>query len=122
VRLDPNNVRAHTNRANALRALGRVAEAREAYQAAIRLAPDDVDALNGLGVLAVQSGAPDEAVELFRRVLARDPALADVRLNLAVAEWKRGQAAAARQELSRLLDGPAPPEVARRARELLARL
>ena len=41
----------------------------------IRLAPDDADALNGLGVLAVQSGAPDEAAQLFRRVLERDPDL-----------------------------------------------
>lgn len=119
VRLDPNNVRAHTNRANALRALGRAAEARDAYAAALRLAPEDADALNGLGVLAVQAGAPDEAVPLFRRVLARDPAYAEARLNLAVAEMKRGQPAAAREELARLLAGPAPPEIARRAREML---
>ena len=122
VRLDPNNVRAHTNRANALRALGRVAEARDAYTAALRLAPDDADALNGLGVLAVQSDAPDEAVRLFRRVLAREPAYAEARLNLAVAEARAGRPAEARAQLEQILRAPGADGVKERARRFLAEL
>jgi Tfp pilus assembly protein PilF len=119
VRLDPNNVRARTNRANALRALGRAPEAREAYIAALGLAPDDADALNGLGVLAVQGGAPDEAAQLFRRVLARDPAYAEARLNLAVAEARAGRPGAARAELEQILRAPGAPDVKERARHFL---
>ena len=64
--------RACTNRANVLRAMGRAADARGVRSRGART--DDADALNGLGVLAVQAGRADEAVPLFRRALALDPA------------------------------------------------
>jgi choline-sulfatase len=122
VRLDPNNALGHCNRGNALRAMGRLPEAKDAYEAALRVSPQSVDALNGLGTLAVLGGAPDEAVALFRRVLEQQPDLAEARLNLAVAELKRGQTAAARAAIKELLRRSPSGDVASRARQLLGQI
>jgi arylsulfatase A-like enzyme/Flp pilus assembly protein TadD len=120
IRLDPNSARAWNNRANALYALGRRPEATEAYKEAARLAPRDPDPMNGLGVLAVESGDLQGAATLFAQVLERDPSHAEAALNLAYVEARRGNPAAARARLQRLLQARVPRDVSRRARALLA--
>jgi protein O-GlcNAc transferase len=122
VRLDPNNALGHANRGNALRSLGRLPEAKDAYEAALAVSPRSVDALNGLGTLAVLGGAPDEAVRLFRRALEQQPDLAEARLNLAVAELKRGRAGEARAEIAELLRRSPTGDAAARARQLLRQI
>jgi choline-sulfatase len=121
-RLDPNNAKAWNNRANVLRALGRGSEAEDAYRKAAERAPRDPDPLNGLGVLAVQSGRLDEAVVHFEKALALDPAFGEARLNLAVARMTKGDAAAARGELERLLGASPDPDTRRKAQELMGAL
>jgi len=83
------------------------------------VAPRAVDALNGLGTLAVEAGRLDEAAESFRRVLQLRPDYGDAELNLAVVEASQGQADGARARLRRLLAGGPPTDLAARARRLL---
>ena len=117
--LDPNNAAAWTNRANALRAMGQPRDAAEAYRAAGRLAPRDPGPRNGLGVLAVESGELDRAVALFEEALAIDPRYHEARLNLAVAQVRRGDPAAARAALQALLRGQPDRETAAKAAAFL---
>jgi thioredoxin-like negative regulator of GroEL len=75
--------------------------------------------------MAVQARAHDEAIALFRRVLDQDPAYAEARLNLAVAELQAGRVDAARDEVRTILRAPASsmsPEVRDRASRLLSDL
>jgi Tfp pilus assembly protein PilF len=50
-------------------------------------------------VLSIESGDLDRAVALFEEALAMDPRYHEARLNLAVAEVRRGHPAAARAAL-----------------------
>ena len=53
-------------------AAGRGAEARSAFEAALRLDPDNLLALNDLGLLALRAGEASRAEGYFRDVLRRD--------------------------------------------------
>jgi arylsulfatase A-like enzyme/Flp pilus assembly protein TadD len=117
--LDPNNAAAWTNRANALRAMGRRREAAEAYGTATRLAPRDPGPRNGLGVLSIEEGDVDRAVALFQEALAVDPRYHEARLNLAVAEVRRGHPAEARAALHLLLQSQPDRETAAKATAFL---
>jgi Flp pilus assembly protein TadD len=117
--LDPNNAAAWTNRASALRAIGQPRDAAEAYRIAARLAPGDPGPRNGLGVLLVESGNLDRAIALFEEALAIDPRYHEARLNLAVAEVRRGHPAAARAALQALLQGHPDRETAAKAAAFL---
>ena len=117
--LDANNADAWTNRANALRALGRGGEAAAAYETAARLAPRDPGPRNGLGVLSIDAGDLDRAAALFTEALAIDPRYHEARLNLAVAQVRRGNPAAARATLHALLQDRPDPEMAAKAAAFL---
>jgi choline-sulfatase len=122
VEVDPNNPRAWNNLGNAQRALRRPDDAAVAYRRAAELAPGDPDPINGLGVLAVQAGDMEQAAALFAQALEREPRYAEAGLNLAFVEARRGDPGAARRRLQRLLGESPPPDVAARARRLLADL
>ena len=71
LQIDPANVAAHSNRGNALLALGRLAEAIASYDKAIALKPDFVEAhynrgnaLRDLGRLAEAAASYDQAIAL----------------------------------------------------------
>ena len=83
--------------------MGRREEAAAAYQTAARLAPRDPGPVNGLGVLSVEAGDFDRAATLFRQALEIDADYHEARLNLAVAEVRRGNPGAARSALTELL-------------------
>src|SRR4029079_13410762 len=117
--LDPNSASAWTNRANALRAVGRPAEAAQAYETARDLAPRDPGPRNGLGLMALEKGDIDRAVALFDEALAIDPRYHEARLNLAVAEVRRGNPAAARAALQALLQGSPDRETSAKATAFL---
>ena len=61
---------------------GRLAEAQALYQSILANQPQNPDALHMLGVLAFQSGGPNDALELIRRAIRIDPARADFHSNL----------------------------------------
>jgi Flp pilus assembly protein TadD len=117
--LDANNAGAWTNRANALRAVGRGGDAAKAYETAARLAPRDPGPRNGLGVLSIDAGDLDRAAALFEEALAIDPRYHEARLNLAVAEVRRGNPAAARAALHALLQARPDPATAAKAAAFL---
>ncbi|MFO1360875.1 MAG: tetratricopeptide repeat protein [Burkholderiales bacterium] len=82
---DPANGLFQLNLGNALRALGRVDDARARYARATELAPERFAAWFNLAQLQVDRGAHGAAAAAFRRALALDPASGAARLGLAAA-------------------------------------
>lgn len=64
---------------------GRLAEAETLYRGILAQHPNDLNALNLLGVLARQTARPTEAAELLQRAAANPQAAADVHYNLGTA-------------------------------------
>jgi tetratricopeptide (TPR) repeat protein len=96
------------------------AERNEAKDAPTLTAADEAPRLLRRGVDHYREGRYAEAVEAFRQSHALSPS-AKVRVNLALALWKKGDAVAAAQELDRTLAGrDVAPAVVERARSLLA--
>jgi protein O-GlcNAc transferase len=84
---------------------GNLAEAEKACRQVLSQQPKNADALHMLGVIALQVGKPDLAVELLRQAIAIHPAVADFHVNLANALRARGllsEAIAADREAIRL--------------------
>jgi len=84
------------NLAVALAAAGDEPAAIEAYRTALKLAPDDADALNNLAFLLLKHGEPREAEGLLRRAIELRPGFAQAQFNLAGAyellgEWPRAR-------------------------------
>jgi predicted O-linked N-acetylglucosamine transferase (SPINDLY family) len=75
----------------ALHHAGRLNEARACYQKALRWQPQNPDALHLLGLIALQSGQPDRAVELIGKALGADPGNAAARYNLGCAQSTLGR-------------------------------
>ena len=68
----------------ALADLGETAEARQCYEAALKLRPDFPEALNNLGILLEDQGAHDQAEAHYRAALKLQPRSADTLNNLGV--------------------------------------
>ena len=75
----------------ALHQRGQLAEAERLYRQVLTRRPDHLDALNLLGVLALQSERNQEAIDLLRRALARNDRVADFHNNIAEAYRRTGQ-------------------------------
>jgi tetratricopeptide (TPR) repeat protein len=86
------------NRAYALRALGRPAEAVAEYERAFVLNPRRLDAPNSLAVLAAERGDWEQAVQRYRQALAIDPGFVDLRRSLGEALLALGRRDEARRE------------------------
>ena len=69
-------------RAQWFHASGRLAEAEALYREVLRVHPDEVEAMEGLGVVSLHLGRPDEARALFARGLAIVPNSACLHANL----------------------------------------
>jgi Flp pilus assembly protein TadD len=79
--------------------------------------PTDVRAVLNLGICMANQGRLSESVRLWKSAVERDPSQEAARFNLAVAQYRTGDAAGARTTLNDALKfNPA----SRRARELLA--
>ncbi len=72
--MKPDSPETHNNLATALDAQGRVAEAIQHYEEALRLRPSDAKAHKNLGVTLYQQGRFDEAAAHFEVALRIDPA------------------------------------------------
>ena len=81
-RLQPTLATAHAGRADALVALGRLAEAREACEAALRLAPGLALAHGVKGLILHQQQRHEEAIAAYRHALQLNPALATIHTRL----------------------------------------
>ena len=104
-------------------ARGDAAAAREAFEAALALDPDQPEARFNLANLILEAGDLELAVAEFRRVLQSAPDFADAHYNLAVALERLGGRAQARAHLEHYLAlEPTTSSWAEQARALIARL
>jgi len=98
--------------AKALHRAGDLAGAERAYDALLRVAPDDAEALQFLGVLRLQQGRRAEAVALLERALAIAPANLACLNNLGNALHAAGRHAdAAARYRAALESSPGNPEI-----------
>jgi tetratricopeptide (TPR) repeat protein len=95
------------NLAYALRAKGRIEEAKAEYRRALALNPRRLDPHNALAALAAQEGSWVEAAEHYRGLVALAPDFAEARRNLGQAYLALGKKEAARREW-RIAVGLAP--------------
>ena len=70
---------------------GRLPQAEQLYRQILQQQPQQVDALNLLGVIACQKGRLDDGIALYREALALRPGYVSARENLSVALWKQGK-------------------------------
>jgi tetratricopeptide (TPR) repeat protein len=103
-------------RADAQYRLGRLlngtddAGAAAAFAAALRLRPDYAEAASDLGALRQREGRLADAIGLYRRALAANPALVEAAVNLSGALLAEGDTGAAKEAAAALL--PARPDYA----------
>lgn len=74
---------AHTNLGNLYQISGRISEAREQYEEALRIKPDYDMAHNNLAVTLIAAGQPDEAIRELELALRIKPDLVEAEDNLA---------------------------------------
>jgi tetratricopeptide (TPR) repeat protein/SAM-dependent methyltransferase len=79
----------------ALHQRGQLGDAERLYRQVLARDRNDLDALNLLGVLALQTGRNEEAITLITRALARNDRVADFHNNIAEAYRRSGQLDAA---------------------------
>lgn len=103
IRVAPHWVEAHINLGVALYQMGCAADAKSAFEAAVRLDPDNGISRYNLGCVLEEQGQIEQAIEHLRRAAALMPAHPDVHFNLALAYDKRGERALAREEWSAYL-------------------
>jgi tetratricopeptide (TPR) repeat protein len=103
-----------TGVALALEQQGKNVEAEAAWRAVLKTHPASAEAYGHLGLLEAREQNYKEAVPLYRKALALDPAMPGLRLNLGLALFKSEQLKEAIQEFT-LLKAKAPdsPEVQR---------
>lgn len=94
----PNWVEAHINLGVALYQMGCVADAKAAFEAAVRLDPENGISRYNLGCVLEEQGQIEQAVHHLRRAASLMPSHPDVHFNLALAYDKQGQYDLARDE------------------------
>lgn len=95
--------RGHFNRGVEFQRRGDLDQARLAYEEALKLSPNRVDALSNLGLVLLHLGVYESAVARLSQALAMQPDLHMVRLFLGFAHFRAGQFAAAERQLGRVV-------------------
>ena len=98
VSIAPDWVEAYINLGVALHQLGRIEEARAAFDAAVRHDPYNGISRYDLGCVLEELGDTDRAIEQLQIAARLMPGHADARFNLALAYEKRGEPRRARQQ------------------------
>ena len=91
---------------------GDVEEARAIFEAVLREYPDDPNALNGLGYIALMNAELDEAERMLRRAVQINPAAGESRLHLATTLERAGFLSDARNQAWMATADPGVREVA----------
>lgn len=91
----PTSARAHSNLGHALQEAGRLDEARQQHEIALRLRPRYAEAHMNIGAILGRLGDREGAIEHSRRALEIDPQNANANFNLGVALTQKGQIAEA---------------------------
>lgn len=89
--LKPDEHLIHFNLGNALRAMGHLAQAGEAFSTALRLRPDHLEALKNLGNTFKEQNRMAEAIACYDRLLAIEPGHTYTCYNKAIALLTQGQ-------------------------------
>ena len=99
----------------ALEQQGDIADAETAWRAVLKIHPADGEAFAHLGFLEARQEHYTEAVPLYRKALALNPAMPGLRLNLGLSLFKSGALKEAIQAFTPLLYGQSPssPEAQR---------
>jgi protein O-GlcNAc transferase len=121
-RSHPNNTQVLVNVGTVHLAAGDLVHARQAFEAALDLAPDVARAHNSLGVIAAREGHLPEAIERWKRAVALNPADYQTLYNLGSELWQAGRRDEARPYLEGYLRAAPPALEARdiaRVRQLL---
>jgi Flp pilus assembly protein TadD len=122
--VDPTNAAAKANLGTAYLVKRDYPKAEAALRAALSLDPDVSRAHNALGVIAVETGRPDEAIEHWKRAVELNPREWDTVFNLARLLRQRGRAAEAEPYVQQFVRGAPPAQYAddiRRLRESASR-
>jgi tetratricopeptide (TPR) repeat protein len=98
--IEPQNKWAHYNLGLIEQNNGQAAAAEADYRAVLAADPNFIGALYNLAILRT-AGAPDEAVDLYRRALAVAPNMGSAHLNLGFLLISQGQAAQGKAELDK---------------------
>jgi arylsulfatase A-like enzyme/Tfp pilus assembly protein PilF len=111
--LDPSNPMALVNIATVHLAARDYPRARDSLAAALALNPRLARAHNALGVIAAETGRPEEAIQRWRAAVALEPKAYDTVYNLGLMLRKAGRFAEARPYLERfVLEAPPVPYAA----------
>jgi tetratricopeptide (TPR) repeat protein len=101
-------------RALTLEREGKAAEAAEAWRAVVKAAPRNGQAYGHLGLLEARQQRYPEAIVAYRKALALDPGMPQLRLNLGLALFKTGEFKAAAEVFeAELRAHPKGPETVR---------
>jgi choline-sulfatase len=116
LRLHPNLVEGHVARGLALGALRREEDAARAFKEALRLEPDDADALFYLGMVELRAGRAEAAVPLLSRLVQQAPDYPHARASLDLAHDRLAPAPAGsvRLRLLRVSDRAQAEKIAAR--------
>jgi len=98
-----NNYTAHTCIADALLKQGRIEEAIWHNTEAVRIKPDYLIAVNGLGLALYKAGRIDEAIHYYKRALEISPRTVEIHVNLGAALTVKGEFAQAVKEYEKIL-------------------
>lgn len=83
---------------------GRLVDAEKAYRSVLARDPENADANQLLGVIAMQVGNLEIAAELIGKALRRDPDHAQAHGNLGIIHWEGGRPAEAERSYRRALE------------------
>jgi tetratricopeptide (TPR) repeat protein len=89
--IQPDNDLIHFNLGNALRALGHLSEAGEAFSKAVHLRPNHLEALKNLGNTYKEQNQMDQAIACYERLLAMSPGHPHTSYNKAIALLTQGK-------------------------------
>ncbi len=92
------------NRGVELQQKGDLAGARLAYEEALKLSPRRVDALSNLGLVYLNLGNNEKAIECFGQALFVKPELLSVRMFLGLAYYRANQFEAAHREVAKVVE------------------
>jgi tetratricopeptide (TPR) repeat protein len=102
--IDPGDSVAAFNRANCLKADGRIEEAAHSFAVAIKRDPAFVEAWFNFAILLRERGQPAAARQHLDHAIATDPTYADAIYNLATIDYDAGDLTAARTRWARYLE------------------
>jgi arylsulfatase A-like enzyme/tetratricopeptide (TPR) repeat protein len=118
LRLDPKSVEGQVTRGLALGALRREADAAAAFREALRLSPDDADALFYLGTVELRAGRAEAAVRILSRLVEKAPDYprAQATLDLARSQVAPARPGSVRLRLLRVADRSRAERIAERVK------